>query len=246
MKSELKRASEYFFKTSGRRRNKEERGREKCNNELVTILTGEDGEGYDKETREMLVKFPGLLVLGEGHNGWNEQSLVWKALRKFAADLEQKWGSLNSSTDKNARALEELRDIISPLVHKPTFLPDSFYSDVLGTKVTNWREPQQYGLLGSQCCSKTCERQIQVPAQTLVIERHQISHRFLVLLEIVNFDQLLLAVRWRQVKTTGNLKRLTFFSLFLTSLDASVYVDNSIHNQLTTHEFKQTDWKLET
>ncbi|WMV57735.1 hypothetical protein MTR67_051120 [Solanum verrucosum] len=39
---------------------------------------------------------------------------------KFAADLEQKWGSLNSSTDKNARALEELRDIISPLVHKPT------------------------------------------------------------------------------------------------------------------------------
>ena len=36
----------------------------------------------------------------------------------FAADLEQKWDSLSISTDKNARALEELRDIISPLVHK--------------------------------------------------------------------------------------------------------------------------------
>uniref|UniRef100_M1DGU3 Chromatin remodeling complex subunit n=1 Tax=Solanum tuberosum TaxID=4113 RepID=M1DGU3_SOLTU len=97
--------------------------------DLFRILTGEDGEGYDKETREILLKFPGLLVLEEGHNGWNEQSLVWKALRKvetekhillsgmnikdlyntlcvvspkFAADLEQKWGSLNSSTDKNA------------------------------------------------------------------------------------------------------------------------------------------------
>ncbi|XP_027775003.1 SNF2 domain-containing protein CLASSY 3-like [Solanum pennellii] len=37
---------------------------------------------------------------------------------KFAADLEQKWASLSSSIDKNARALEELRDILSPLVHK--------------------------------------------------------------------------------------------------------------------------------
>ncbi|WMV57732.1 hypothetical protein MTR67_051117, partial [Solanum verrucosum] len=119
--------------------------------DLLRILTGEDGEGYVKETREILLKFPSLLVLEEGNNGWNEQSLVWKALRKveiekhillsgmnikdlynslgrdicvvspkFAADLEQKWGSFNSSTDKNARALEELRDIISPLVHKPT------------------------------------------------------------------------------------------------------------------------------
>ncbi|MCD7473250.1 hypothetical protein HAX54_014975, partial [Datura stramonium] len=37
---------------------------------------------------------------------------------KFAADSEQKWASLSSSIDKNGRALEELRDIISPLVHK--------------------------------------------------------------------------------------------------------------------------------
>ncbi|PHT58893.1 hypothetical protein CQW23_01256 [Capsicum baccatum] len=36
---------------------------------------------------------------------------------KFAGDMEQKWASLSSSLEKNARALEELRDIISPLVH---------------------------------------------------------------------------------------------------------------------------------
>ncbi|KAG5592708.1 hypothetical protein H5410_043222 [Solanum commersonii] len=84
------------------------------------ILTGEDGEGYAKELREILLKFPDLLVLEEGHTARNEHSLVWKALKspKFAADLEQKWASLSSSIDKNARALEELRDILSPLVHK--------------------------------------------------------------------------------------------------------------------------------
>ncbi|KAK4737249.1 hypothetical protein R3W88_000946 [Solanum pinnatisectum] len=107
--------------------------------DLFTILTGEDGEGYAKETREILRKFPGLL------------GVVWKALRKveiekrillsrtpfknnikdlyntlcivnpkFAADFKQKWASLSSSIDKNARALEELRDIISPLVHEFT------------------------------------------------------------------------------------------------------------------------------
>uniref|UniRef100_M1B5D9 ATP-dependent helicase n=1 Tax=Solanum tuberosum TaxID=4113 RepID=M1B5D9_SOLTU len=119
--------------------------------DLFRILTGEDGEGYAKETREILLKSPGLLVLEEGLNGWNEQSLVWKALRKvetekrillsgtpfknnikdlyntlcvvspkFAADFKQKWTSLSSSIDKNARALEEIRDIISPLVHEFT------------------------------------------------------------------------------------------------------------------------------
>ncbi|KAH0645779.1 hypothetical protein KY290_034581 [Solanum tuberosum] len=36
---------------------------------------------------------------------------------KFAADSEQKWASLSSSIDNNPRALEELRDIIAPLVH---------------------------------------------------------------------------------------------------------------------------------
>ncbi|KAH0705703.1 hypothetical protein KY285_010242 [Solanum tuberosum] len=119
--------------------------------DLFRILMGEDGEGYAKETREILLKFPGLLVLEEGQNGWNEQSLVWKALRKvetekrillsgtpfknnikdlyntlcvvspkFAADFKQKWASLSSSIDKNSRALEEIRDIISPLVHEIT------------------------------------------------------------------------------------------------------------------------------
>uniref|UniRef100_M0ZNS9 ATP-dependent helicase n=1 Tax=Solanum tuberosum TaxID=4113 RepID=M0ZNS9_SOLTU len=37
---------------------------------------------------------------------------------KFAADLEHKWAYLSSSIDKNVRALEELRDMIAPLVHK--------------------------------------------------------------------------------------------------------------------------------
>ncbi|KAH0728720.1 hypothetical protein KY284_004585 [Solanum tuberosum] len=117
--------------------------------DLFRILTGDDGDGYAKPIREILLKYPGLLVLEEGHTARNEQSLVWKALKKvetekrivlsgtpfqnnikelyntlcvvspkFAADLEQKWVSLSSSIDKNARALEELRDIISPLVHK--------------------------------------------------------------------------------------------------------------------------------
>ncbi|XP_055823158.1 SNF2 domain-containing protein CLASSY 4-like [Solanum dulcamara] len=117
--------------------------------DLFRILTGDDGDGYAKEIREILLKLPGLLVLEEGHTARNEQSLVWKALKKvetekrillsgtpfqnnikelyntlcvvspkFAADLEQKWASLSSSIDKNARALEEIRDIISPFVHR--------------------------------------------------------------------------------------------------------------------------------
>ncbi|CAN4080798.1 unnamed protein product [Withania somnifera] len=117
--------------------------------DLFRILTGEDGDGYAKEIREMLLKFPGLLILEEGHTARNEQSLVWKALNKvetqkrillsgtpfqnnikelyntfcvvspkFAADLEKKWTSLSSSIDKNAQALVELRNMISPLVHK--------------------------------------------------------------------------------------------------------------------------------
>ncbi|XP_055815128.1 SNF2 domain-containing protein CLASSY 4-like [Solanum dulcamara] len=117
--------------------------------DLFRILTGDDGDSYAKQIREILLKLPGLLVLEEGHTARNEQSLVWKALKKvetekrivlsgtpfqnnikelyntlcvvspkFAADLEEKWASLSSSIDKNARALEELRDIISPLVHK--------------------------------------------------------------------------------------------------------------------------------
>ncbi|PHT58900.1 hypothetical protein CQW23_01263 [Capsicum baccatum] len=118
--------------------------------DLFRILTRDDGKrnSYAKETREILLKFPGLLVLEEGHTARNEQSLVWKALKeveiekrivlsgtpfqnnikqlyntpcvvspKFAGDMEQKWVSLSSSLEKNARALEELRDIISPLVH---------------------------------------------------------------------------------------------------------------------------------
>ncbi|XP_055815221.1 SNF2 domain-containing protein CLASSY 4-like [Solanum dulcamara] len=117
--------------------------------DLFRILTGEAGDGYAKEIREILLKLPGLLVLEEGHTARNEQSLMWQALNKvetekrillsgtpfqnnikelyntlcvvspkFAADLEQKWTSLSSSIDKNVRALEELRDMIAPLVHR--------------------------------------------------------------------------------------------------------------------------------
>uniref|UniRef100_A0A3Q7IIH4 SNF2 N-terminal domain-containing protein n=1 Tax=Solanum lycopersicum TaxID=4081 RepID=A0A3Q7IIH4_SOLLC len=117
--------------------------------DLFRILTGEDGDGYNKELREILLKFPSLLVCKEGHTAQNENNLVWKALKKvetqkrvllsqtpfqnkikelyntlcavspkIAADLEQKWASLSSSIDKNARALEELRDICSLSVHK--------------------------------------------------------------------------------------------------------------------------------
>ncbi|CAN4078111.1 unnamed protein product [Withania somnifera] len=117
--------------------------------DLFRNLTGDDGDGYAKEIREILLKLPGLLVLEEGHTARNEQSLVWKALNKvetekrillsgtpfqnnikelyntlcvvspkFAADLEQKWASLSCFVDKNVRALEELRDMIAPLVHK--------------------------------------------------------------------------------------------------------------------------------
>ncbi|XP_004245838.3 SNF2 domain-containing protein CLASSY 3-like [Solanum lycopersicum] len=117
--------------------------------DLFRILTGEDGDSYATEIKEILLKLPGLLVLEEGHTARNDQSLVWKALNKietekrillsgtpfqnnikelyntlcvvspkFAADLEHKWAYLSSSIDKNVRALEELRDMIAPLVHK--------------------------------------------------------------------------------------------------------------------------------
>ncbi|KAH0765424.1 hypothetical protein KY285_001295 [Solanum tuberosum] len=117
--------------------------------DLFRILTGEDGDGYAKEIREILLKLPGLLVLEEGHTARNDQSLMWQALNKvetekrillsgtpfqnnikelyntlsvvspkFAADLEHKWTSLSSCIDKNVRALEELRDMIAPLVHR--------------------------------------------------------------------------------------------------------------------------------
>ncbi|PHT92877.1 hypothetical protein T459_00759 [Capsicum annuum] len=132
--------------------------------DLFRILTREDGEGYTKESREILLKFPGLLVLEEGHTVRNKQSLVWKSLNKvetqnrillsetpfqnnikelyntlfivspkFVADSKKKWASLSSFIDKNTRALEELRDIISPFLHKCSenvkrvSLPGRFY-----------------------------------------------------------------------------------------------------------------------
>ncbi|KAG5591229.1 hypothetical protein H5410_041743 [Solanum commersonii] len=45
---------------------------------------------------------------------YNTLSIVYA---KFGADPQQKWVYISSSIDKNARALEELRDITSPIVH---------------------------------------------------------------------------------------------------------------------------------
>uniref|UniRef100_K4CKZ4 SNF2 N-terminal domain-containing protein n=1 Tax=Solanum lycopersicum TaxID=4081 RepID=K4CKZ4_SOLLC len=73
---------------------------------LFRILTEEDGEGYNKELGDILLKFPSLLVFKEGHTARNENNLVWKALEKV------------ETVKRNARALEEVRDILSPLVHK--------------------------------------------------------------------------------------------------------------------------------
>ena len=50
--------------------------------DLFRNLTVEDGEVNAKVIREILLKSPGLLVLEEGHTARNENSRVWKALKK--------------------------------------------------------------------------------------------------------------------------------------------------------------------
>ncbi|KAG5632484.1 hypothetical protein H5410_004201 [Solanum commersonii] len=94
------------------------------------ILTGKDGDGYAKETREILLKFPSLLVLDEGHTARNQHRFVWNTLQKIETeknilflDLRSRitsrtFTTLSISNEKNAQALEELRDIMSPLFHK--------------------------------------------------------------------------------------------------------------------------------
>ncbi|KAK4729996.1 hypothetical protein R3W88_022984 [Solanum pinnatisectum] len=88
--------------------------------DLFRILTGENGEGYAKEIREILLKFPGLLFLEGGHTARNEHNLKHILMSvtlfqnnikemytlcvvspKFDTDLEQKWASLSNSIDKN-------------------------------------------------------------------------------------------------------------------------------------------------
>ncbi|TMW81152.1 hypothetical protein EJD97_011544 [Solanum chilense] len=76
------------------------------NYDLLRIHTGEDGEGYNKELKEILLKFPSQLVFKEGHTARNENNLVWKALEKVETEK------------RNAQALQEVRDNLSPLVHK--------------------------------------------------------------------------------------------------------------------------------
>uniref|UniRef100_A0A3Q7HUA7 Helicase ATP-binding domain-containing protein n=1 Tax=Solanum lycopersicum TaxID=4081 RepID=A0A3Q7HUA7_SOLLC len=53
---------------------------------LVKNLTVEDGEVNAKVIREILLKSPGLLVLEEGHTARNENSRVWKALKKVETE----------------------------------------------------------------------------------------------------------------------------------------------------------------
>ncbi|KAK6803482.1 hypothetical protein RDI58_001266 [Solanum bulbocastanum] len=50
------------------------------------ILTGEDGDGYAKETREILLKFPGLLVLDEGYTARNQHKFLWTTLQKIETE----------------------------------------------------------------------------------------------------------------------------------------------------------------
>lgn len=51
--------------------------------QLFEKLTGENGRGEEKnKMRELLLKYPGLLVLDEGHTPRNDHSLIWKALTK--------------------------------------------------------------------------------------------------------------------------------------------------------------------
>ncbi|KAH0645055.1 hypothetical protein KY284_032939 [Solanum tuberosum] len=88
--------------------------------DLFRILTGEDREGYAKESREILLKFPGLLFLEEGHTARNEHNLVWKALKKvktekhillsvtpFQNNIKEMYNTLCVVTPKFATDLEQ-------------------------------------------------------------------------------------------------------------------------------------------
>uniref|UniRef100_A0A3Q7HQP0 Uncharacterized protein n=1 Tax=Solanum lycopersicum TaxID=4081 RepID=A0A3Q7HQP0_SOLLC len=48
---------------------------------------------------------------------------------KLGAGPEQKWVSISSSIDKNARALKELRDVTSSVVHTYSLLIPSYDED---------------------------------------------------------------------------------------------------------------------
>ncbi|KAI3445163.1 hypothetical protein Pfo_001828 [Paulownia fortunei] len=53
--------------------------------QLFEKLAGENGkEGLKEQIRKLLLEYPGLLVLDEGHTPRNDQSLIWKALTKVA------------------------------------------------------------------------------------------------------------------------------------------------------------------
>ncbi|PHU29520.1 hypothetical protein BC332_01613 [Capsicum chinense] len=113
---------------------------------LFRILTREDGKKIVmRKRREILLKFPVLLVLEEGHTARNEQSLVWKALKEvetanhivlsgtpFQNNIKELYNTLCVVSPKFAGDMEqkwaflsssleknarELQDIISPLVH---------------------------------------------------------------------------------------------------------------------------------
>uniref|UniRef100_A0A3Q7INE8 Helicase ATP-binding domain-containing protein n=1 Tax=Solanum lycopersicum TaxID=4081 RepID=A0A3Q7INE8_SOLLC len=82
------------------------------NYDLFRILIGEDVEGYNKELREILLKFPSLLVLEEGHTARNEHSLVWKALKKV--ETEKRILLSGTPFQNNIKELYNTLCVVSP------------------------------------------------------------------------------------------------------------------------------------
>ena len=79
---------------------------------MFRILTGEDGEGYNKELKEILLKFPSLLVFKEGHTARNENNLVWKPLHK--AEIEKRILLSQTPFHNNINEIHNTLCVVSP------------------------------------------------------------------------------------------------------------------------------------
>ncbi|KAK4737556.1 hypothetical protein R3W88_001253 [Solanum pinnatisectum] len=110
------------------------------------ILMGEDGDGCAKQTREILLKFPGLLVLDEGHTARNQHRFVWNTLQKierekhillfgspFLDNIKDLYNPLCVVSQKFAADLEQKRYLLfgqisqvsgnrSKILHKSTII----------------------------------------------------------------------------------------------------------------------------
>uniref|UniRef100_A0A3Q7IIT8 Helicase C-terminal domain-containing protein n=1 Tax=Solanum lycopersicum TaxID=4081 RepID=A0A3Q7IIT8_SOLLC len=80
--------------------------------DLFRILTGEDGKGYKKALREILLKFPRLLVYEEGQTSRNENNLVWKALRKV--EIEKRILLSQTPFQNNINEIHNTLCVVSP------------------------------------------------------------------------------------------------------------------------------------